>query len=437
MLVEARRLIISTRCNKALCRAFLSRARSAHNSPSQVRFAVEDKVMYWRGNNKRKSQWSMRWLGPGIVIGHEGRANVWISHRNGVVKAAGNHVRLAEVEEQLPWRDLYDSFRDTDEQTYFDLCPPGVSRDPQYVGPSTSSDVPMTQILMSDESMPDAIAGEPDTSVVRVLPNSSVYAPVRNPRVRWRSDALEHPSPQTASPVVSSQNVPAATSPWPTPASVIHETPPAQPLVTPHIDTQPETPLPTPSTDDAPMPLPHDDDTPPWVCQEPETPWIPSEQDTTVIIPQQVPSPPIQVSPSREESKMSTGDPIIPPPPCFDETPPPPSTSHGRRFTASPSFDETPSLKTAQVPDTPTIPPVAKRWRSGTLHLENLVSKLWRSDTLHLETPVPTTTRPQLRWRAGVLRALRPFRRLRDKHSDPSERVKRPRLAPAQIMSAA
>ena len=109
MLAEAQRSIVSTRYNKALSRAFLSRARSANNSPSQVRFADGDQVMYWRGNNKRKSQWSMRWLGPGIVIGHEGRANVWISHRNAVVKAAGNHVRLAEVEEQLPWHDLYDS----------------------------------------------------------------------------------------------------------------------------------------------------------------------------------------------------------------------------------------------------------------------------------------------------------------------------------------
>ena len=64
---------------------------------------------------------------------------MWISHRNAVVKAAGNHVRLAEVEEQLPWHDLYDSLRETDEQTYFDLSPPGVSCDPQYGGPSTSS----------------------------------------------------------------------------------------------------------------------------------------------------------------------------------------------------------------------------------------------------------------------------------------------------------
>ena len=81
--------------------------------------------MYWRGNNKRKSQWSMRWSGPGIMIGHEGLANVWITHRNAVVKAAGYHVRLAEVEEQLPWHDLYDSLRDTEKQAYFDLCPPG------------------------------------------------------------------------------------------------------------------------------------------------------------------------------------------------------------------------------------------------------------------------------------------------------------------------
>ena len=81
MLAEAQRSIISTRYNKALSRVFLSRARSANNEPSHVRFAVEDQVMYWRGNNKRKSQWSMRWLCPGVVIGHEGRANVWISHR--------------------------------------------------------------------------------------------------------------------------------------------------------------------------------------------------------------------------------------------------------------------------------------------------------------------------------------------------------------------
>ena len=49
---------------RALSRAFLSRTRSANNSPSQVRFVVGDQVMCWRGNKKRKSQWSMRWLGP-------------------------------------------------------------------------------------------------------------------------------------------------------------------------------------------------------------------------------------------------------------------------------------------------------------------------------------------------------------------------------------
>ena len=87
------------------------------------------------------------------------------------------------------------------------------------------------------------------------------------------------------------------------------------------------------------------------------------------------------------------------------------------------------------VPETLTIPSVAKRWRSGTLHLENLVSKRWRSDTLHPETLVPTTTPPQLRWCAGVLGALRSFRRPREKQSDLSQRVKRSRLAPAQVMT--
>ena len=39
MLAEAQRSIISTRYNKALSRAFLSRARSANNAPSQIPFA--------------------------------------------------------------------------------------------------------------------------------------------------------------------------------------------------------------------------------------------------------------------------------------------------------------------------------------------------------------------------------------------------------------
>ena len=154
---------------------------------------------------------------------------------------------------------------------------------------------------------------------------------------------------------------------------------------------------------------------------------------------------------------MSTGDSINPSPPWFDETPQPSSPIHEDVSPPVPSFDESPFVTAPipetptipsvakrwrsgalhPVPETPTIPSVAKRWRSGTLHLENPVSKRWRSDTLHPETPVPTTTPPQLRWRAGVLRALRPFRRLRDTQSDLSERVKRSRLAPAQVMSTA
>ena len=311
MLAEAHRSIISTRYNKLLSRAFLSRARSANNAPSQVRFAVGDQVMYWRGNNKRNNQWSMRWLGPGIIIGHESRANVWISHRNAVVKAAGNHVRLTEVEEQLPWHDLYDSHRDTDEQTYFDLCPPGASRDPQHEGPSSAAQ--LTPLPVPDEPMPDTF----DVPV----PNSSVYAPVHNSRVRWRSDVLQTPTPQPVRPVEPLENVPQNVSPdtpsdlqfWSASVPNIHEVPPPQSPITPQY-VQPETPLPQSSINDTPMPSQQHDDTPPWVYQEPDTPWNSCEPDTPADIPEQVPLQPMRVSTSREETNLSAGDPIRPPP---------------------------------------------------------------------------------------------------------------------------
>ena len=139
---------------------------------------------------------------------------------------------------------------------------------------------------------------------------------------------------------------------------------------------------------------------------------------------------------------MSTGDAILPPsipPPWFDETPPPPPTTHDEILPLSLSFNETPPIKTAHAPETPTAPSLSKRWRSGTLHLETPVLKRWRSGTLHPETPVATTASPgtaKRRRRAGVLRALRPCRRLQGKQPDPSEViVKRPRLAPARVMS--
>ena len=58
--------------------------------------------------------------------------------------------------------------------------------------------------------------------------------------------------------------------------------------------------------------------------------------------PQQVPLPPIQVSPSREETNMSTVDSFIPHPPWFDETPQPSSTIHEDVSPPVRSFDETP-----------------------------------------------------------------------------------------------
>ena len=46
------------------------------------RFVLQSDIRSCIGveTTSERSQWSMRWLGPGIVIGHESRANVWISH---------------------------------------------------------------------------------------------------------------------------------------------------------------------------------------------------------------------------------------------------------------------------------------------------------------------------------------------------------------------
>ena len=105
MLAEAQRSIISTRYNKAFSRALLSRARSANNDPSQVRFCSRRPGHVLARKQQAKKSVVNALVGPGIVIGHEGRANVWTSHRNAVVKTAGNHVRLAQVEERLPFKD--------------------------------------------------------------------------------------------------------------------------------------------------------------------------------------------------------------------------------------------------------------------------------------------------------------------------------------------
>ena len=375
--------------------------------------------MYWCGNNKRKSRWSMRLLGPGIVIGHESLANVWTCHRIAVVKVVGNHVRLAEVEEQLPWRDLYDPLCHTDEQTYVDPCPLGASRNPQYEGPSTSSDAPMTPTPVADESTPDATAGEPDTSGIPVLLKPPMHAPVRKPRVPWRSDALESPRHRLLN-LLCLRNMclqphhPGLHLCQSSMLTLIHN---------PKLHCQHP-------TDDAPMPLHHDDDTPPWVYQEHhkinhQTFYSKCRRHPYMFLRHgRSRTCPLVIQLFRRHL-VST-------------------KLHHHHQNPMKTFYLRPLRSTRlhhsdrhRPQNIPTIPSVAKR-RSGTLHLENPVSKRWRSDTSYPETPVPTTASSQLRWRAGDLRALRPFRRLRGKQRDPSEvSAKRPRLAPAQVISTA
>ena len=162
MLSAAQSSIISARYSHALSRAFLARARASDKVTSKIRFSVGDQVMFWRGSNKKKAQWIMRWVGPGVVIGHEGDTNVWISYRNTVIKAAGNHVRSAEFEERIPWHSLYDQLAALDggNQDYFDLTTPGSSRDARSEGLLPPPAVP-GQPAQYNDNMRDASRRQP------------------------------------------------------------------------------------------------------------------------------------------------------------------------------------------------------------------------------------------------------------------------------------
>ena len=75
--------------------------------------------MYWRGNKKAQKS-----VVDALVGSRRSSLGTKVLQTYGLViamlfsKAAGNYVRLAEVEEELPWHELYDCLRDTDEQTY-------------------------------------------------------------------------------------------------------------------------------------------------------------------------------------------------------------------------------------------------------------------------------------------------------------------------------
>ena len=198
--------------------------------------------------------------------------------------------------------DLYDSLRETDEHTYFDLSPPGVSRDSQYGGPSTSSDVPMTPIpcqmslcrtssqmsqthlrsqgcqvlCMHQCAIHECVGVQMFWNILRhrlfhhllclrkmcLQPHHHGLHLCQSPVKRRRCNNLSH---------LTLMCNPS-----------FHRQRPQQMMIPCHFLTL---------------------KTQPWVYQEPETPCISTEQDTPVTIPQQVPLPPIQVSPSREETK--------------------------------------------------------------------------------------------------------------------------------------
>ena len=108
MIAAAQRSTAALRYSKSLSHAITARSRGDKALPVQARFQLGDQVFYWRGlgkGGKTKSEWASVWHGPAIIIGFE-RNNLWVQHRNTAVKCQANHVRHAQMEEQVPWKQI-------------------------------------------------------------------------------------------------------------------------------------------------------------------------------------------------------------------------------------------------------------------------------------------------------------------------------------------
>ncbi len=100
----ARAAMVEVDSSDRLRRALLRKSR-----PDRAPFEAGEQVYFYRRRapgKKTKGLMSARWVGPGIVLGQEGRSAVWISHRSTVVKIAPEMVRRASAEEQSTWSAL-------------------------------------------------------------------------------------------------------------------------------------------------------------------------------------------------------------------------------------------------------------------------------------------------------------------------------------------
>ena len=130
------------------------------------------------------------------MFGHEGDANVWISYRNTVIKAAGNHVRMAEFEDQVPWHDLYDehSGQTADDGTFYDLTTPGSSRE-LLAGPAVPPRMPGQGFQEPPRVLPSVDPVDMRDSSVR--PRDDIAAPSGKSSRREYADILPPPAAPT------------------------------------------------------------------------------------------------------------------------------------------------------------------------------------------------------------------------------------------------
>lgn len=107
LLSSARRASLALRYQRGLSRAFLARSRVTSAIPADHVFSDGDQVFYWRGRAKRKQDCSQRWVGPGVVIGHE-QNSWWISHRNTTVKCLRDMSASPSRRSVPPWSQVLD-----------------------------------------------------------------------------------------------------------------------------------------------------------------------------------------------------------------------------------------------------------------------------------------------------------------------------------------
>ena len=95
---KAREAFVQTQASDSLQRAVLGRPRVVHGELEPGQYVYIYRTMKTAGGVARQRQNIGEWIGPGIIVGKEGK-NYWVSRGGRCLLCAREHLRLAESEE--------------------------------------------------------------------------------------------------------------------------------------------------------------------------------------------------------------------------------------------------------------------------------------------------------------------------------------------------